>query len=74
VPADRPSSITYNPILTPVNLGRSLEVHYTTVPRYLKSLQEAGILEHVEYGKYQLYVHRELIEVISADEKEEHVP
>jgi Fic family protein len=57
--------IFLNPILSPVNLGRSLEVHYTTASRYLKSLEEAGILEHVEYGKYQLYVHRELIEVIN---------
>lgn len=54
-----------NPILSPVNLGRSLDVHYTTASRYLKSLEEAGILEHVEYGKYQLYVQRELIEVIN---------
>jgi Fic family protein len=53
-----------NPILSPVNLGRSLNIHYTTASRYLKTLEEAGILEHVEYGKYQLYVHRELIEVI----------
>lgn len=54
-----------SPILSPVNLGRSLGVHYTTASRYLKNLEEAGILEHVEYGKYQLYVHRELIEVIN---------
>jgi len=54
-----------SPIVSPVNLGRSLGVHYTTASRYLKSLEEAGILEHVEYGKYQLYVHRELIEVIN---------
>ena len=58
--------IFLEPILSPVNLGRSLGVHYTTASRYLKSLEEAGILEHVEYGKYQLYVHRELIEVINA--------
>jgi len=54
-----------NPILSPVNLGRSLDIHYTTASRYLKSLTEAGILEHVEYGKYQLYVHRDLIDLIS---------
>ncbi|MFZ4617218.1 MAG: hypothetical protein ACOYM2_13605 [Rectinemataceae bacterium] len=57
--------IFLNPILSPVNLGRSLEIHYTTASRYLKSLEKAGILEHLEYGKYQLYVHRELIEVIN---------
>ncbi len=28
-------------------------------------LEEAGILEHVKYGKYQLYVNRELIELIN---------
>jgi len=57
--------IFLNPVLSPVNLGRGLDVHYTTASRYLKSLEEAGILEHMEYGKYQLYVHRELIEMIS---------
>ena len=57
--------IFLEPILSPVNLGRNLGVHYTTASRYLKTLEDAGILEHVEYGKYQLYVHRELIEVIN---------
>ena len=42
-----------------------LAADYTTASRYLKSLEDAGILEHMVYGKYQLYVHRELIEVIN---------
>lgn len=61
--ADLPSSITYSPILSPVNLGWSLEANCTTASRYLKSFEEAGILEHVAYRKYQTYAHRDLIEV-----------
>lgn len=62
---DMAEQIFLNPIQSPVNLGRALGVHYTTATRYLKSLEGAGILEHMEIGKYQLYVHRELIEVIN---------
>lgn len=53
------------PILSPACLGRKLGVHYTTASRYLKTLEAANILENVEYGKYQLYVDRELISLIS---------
>jgi len=52
------------PILSPVNLGRALDIHYTTASRYLKVLARAGILEHLELGRYRLFVHRELIEIL----------
>ncbi len=53
------------PILSPVHLGKAIGIHYTTASRTLKALEKAGILEHMVMGKYQLYIHRELIEVIN---------
>lgn len=54
-----------SPILSPVSLGKKLDIHYTTASKYLKKLEEIGLLKNVKFGKRQLYINYELIEIIS---------
>jgi len=63
--ADIAEAIFKFPVLSPVFLAREIGIHYTTASRCLKILEDAGILEHMEMGKYQLYIHKELIEAIN---------
>jgi len=54
-----------SPIVTPVNLGEQIGVHYTTASRYLKELAEAGLLEDIFHGKYHFFVNQKLMKIIS---------
>ena len=58
------------PIITPVKLGSVLDVHYTTATRYLAELTRAGILVNKKYGKYQLYINKQLVSVLNPDKFE----
>jgi len=53
------------PIVTPVKLGKEMEVHYTTATRWLTELTSGGFLVNKKLGKYQLYINKELIELLS---------
>jgi Fic family protein len=52
------------PIITPVRLGKLLDIHYTTATRYLRQLEENGFLENQQVGKYQLYINKKLVEIL----------
>ncbi|CAN5525816.1 Fic family protein [soil metagenome] len=52
------------PIITPVRLGNLMDIHYSTATRYLKQLSEKKFLEHQQYGKYQLYINKKLLQVL----------
>lgn len=58
------------PIITPVRLANELSIHYTTATRYLKKLAKMDFLVNKKVGKYQLYIHKKLINLLN-DEHEE---
>jgi Fic family protein len=51
------------PIVTPVQLGRLLAVHYSTASRYLRALTEKGMLHKQKVGKYKFFANHELLEL-----------
>lgn len=53
------------PIITPVKLGKEMNVHYTTATRWLTELTAGGFLINQKLGKYQLYINKELIALLS---------
>lgn len=52
------------PIISPVNLGKALNIHYTTASRYLTTLAKGKILAEAEVGKYHLFVNKKLLELL----------
>ena len=52
------------PIINPVKLAETLDIHYVTASKYLSQLAKAGILDEGKYGKYHLFVNKELIKLI----------
>ena len=54
------------PIITPVNLGKKLEVNYRTASRYLAELAKGKVLHESYVGKYHLYANRPLLKLLKA--------
>lgn len=52
------------PIISPVRLGKELNVHYTTASKYLSQLEEAGFLKSAFVGKYHLFVNQPLLDIL----------
>ncbi len=52
------------PIINPARLAEVMGIHYVTAGKYLSQLAKAGILGEGKYGKYRLFVNKELIKVI----------
>lgn len=52
------------PIISPVNLGKALNIHYTTASRYLTTLAKGKILVEAQVGKYHLFVNKKLLELL----------
>lgn len=63
--ADLVETLFAYPIITPVKLGREMSVHYTTATRWLTELVDGGFLAKKKFGKYQLYINKKLIELLS---------
>jgi Fic family protein len=57
-------AIFSHPIITPVNLGKLLDVDYRTASRYLAELRKDGTLEERRAGKYHLYVNKPLLTLL----------
>ncbi|MBI5214344.1 MAG: Fic family protein [Ignavibacteriae bacterium] len=55
-----------HPVMTPVNLGKRLDVHYRTASRYLNELVQAKILRESFVGKYHLYVNTSLLDLLKS--------
>jgi Fic family protein len=51
------------PIITPVNLGKKLDVNYRTASRYLVQLSEGKVLRESYVGKYHLYANEPLLKL-----------
>jgi Fic family protein len=52
------------PIITPVNLGKKLDVNYRTASRYLVELAKGKVLHESYVGKYHLYANTSLIKLL----------
>ena len=52
------------PIITPVKLGKELEVHYTTASRHLVALEKNGFLKETVVGKYHFYTNQKLLNIM----------
>lgn len=52
------------PIITPVNLGKKLDVNYRTASRYLSELAKGKVLHESYVGKYHLYANRPLLKLL----------
>ncbi len=52
------------PIISPVSLGKTLNIHYTTASRYLAALAGAKILGEAVVGKYHFFVNKKLLDLL----------
>ncbi|HTK82330.1 MAG TPA: Fic family protein [Bacteroidota bacterium] len=62
--ADLVEALFAYPIITPVNLGKRLDVNYRTASRYLAALAKSGILREHYVGKYHLFINRPLLDLL----------
>jgi Fic family protein len=52
------------PIVTPINLGKRLDVNYRTASRYLVELEKGKVLSESYIGKYHLYSNKRLLKML----------
>jgi Fic family protein len=52
------------PIITPVSLGKKLDVNYRTASRYLSELAKGKVLHESYLGKYHLYANKPLLKLL----------
>ena len=62
--ADLVEALFAYPIVTPVKLGKRLDVNYRTASRYLAELAGAKVLSESFVGKYHLYVNKALLNLL----------
>lgn len=62
--ADLIEALFSYPIINPVKLAETLDIHYVTASKYLSQLAKAGILGEGKFGKYHLFINKELIKLI----------
>jgi len=62
--ADLVEALFAYPIITPVNLGKLLDVNYRTASRYLADLARGKILEESRVGKYHLFINKPLLDLL----------
>ncbi|AMJ64107.1 Fic family protein [Hymenobacter sp. PAMC 26628] len=65
VPFELAEHVFAHPVTTPVLAGRELGVHYKTASRHLAQLAASGLLETKQVGRYQFYLNRPLLTVLS---------
>ena len=52
------------PIISPVNLGKKLDVNYRTASRYLAELAKGKVLHESYVGKYHLFANKALLKIL----------
>jgi hypothetical protein len=52
------------PIITPISLGKKLDINYRTARRYLAVLAKGKVLREEFLGKYHLYINKLLLELL----------
>jgi Fic family protein len=63
--ADLVEALFAYPIITPVNLGKRLDINYRTASRYLTELVKGKILEERYVGKYHLFINKPLLNLLT---------
>ena len=53
-----------NPIITPVSLGKKLDVNYRTASGYLAELAKGRVLREQYVGKYHLFINKPLLDLL----------
>ena len=62
--ADLVEAIFAYPIITPVNLGKRLDVNYRTASKYLAELIKGKVLQESYVGKYHLFINKPLLDLL----------
>jgi Fic family protein len=62
--ADLVEALFAYPIITPVSLGKRLDVNYRTASRYLAELARGKILKESHVGKYHLFINKPLLDLL----------
>lgn len=62
--ADLVEALFSYPIISPVSLGKALDIHYTTASRYLSTLAGAKVLGEAVVGKYHFFVNKKLLDLL----------
>ncbi|HUC90150.1 MAG TPA: Fic family protein [Patescibacteria group bacterium] len=52
------------PVQTPVRLAGDIGIHYVTASKYLKKLEEAGLLRSSKLGRHAYFINFKLLELI----------
>lgn len=53
------------PVITPTKLASELNMHYTTMSKYLSQLTEMGILREAKVGRHHIFANYRLLEILS---------
>ena len=67
--ADLAEALFEFPIITPVNLGKRLEVNYRTASRYLAQLVKGKMLDESYVGKYHLFINKPLLALLRENQR-----
>jgi Fic family protein len=62
--ADLVEALFTYPIITPVNLGKQINVNYRTASKYLAELAKSKFLKESYIGKYHLYINKQLLDLL----------
>ena len=62
--ADLVEALFAYPIITPVGLGKQLDINYRTASRYLAELKKGKILQESYVGKYHLFINKRLLQIL----------
>jgi Fic family protein len=62
--ADLVEALFAFPIITPVNLGKRIDVNYRTASRYLAELAKSKVLSESYVGKYHLFINKPLLALL----------
>ncbi len=65
IPVEVLETVFANPVATPSLVGRVAGIHYKTASRHLNTLAEAGLLERQTVGRYQFFLNRRLLLLLS---------
>lgn len=62
--AELVEAIFVNPVQTPVNLAKDLNIHYVTASKYLRALADAEYLATFKHGRHAYYVNTKMLELL----------
>lgn len=63
--ADLLEALFSYPVITPTQLAKELDIHYTTASKHLGQLAGAGILQSMKVGRNHFFINRRLIAILT---------